>query len=97
MLERLVSHIRELVSDLVKEAINPLASYLRMLVKGVAVASISIGLFFLALVFAGGGLFFYLSEYHKLSSAALWTAGAYLFVFIVLFTISYVNIRKPRP
>lgn len=96
VINRLIEHIRELIADAVKEALSPLAPYLKMLATGTIYVIIAGSLMYLVLLFAGAGLFLVLSEYYKMAYAAFWTSGAYLALSVILMIVGYSKIRKPR-
>ena len=96
LLKRLMSHIRDLISDTIKEAVSPLAPYLKMLATGVIFLIIGGSFFYLVFLFAGAGLFLLLAEYHKLAYASFWTAGAYFVLSLILLLIGFARLRKPK-
>lgn len=79
-----------------KEAISPIAPYLRRLMTGVAIVLASLGAIWLGLIFLALSLFVQLLELPNYTMPAVWTGVIFIGVGLIGFGSGLLLIRKPR-
>ena len=84
------------VEEALKDAIAPVAPYLRQVSIGALTFLLSAGALSLSLLFFGGALFFSLADFDGLAVAAVWSAFFFLVLGGILTSIGWNLIRAPR-
>jgi hypothetical protein len=92
--------IRTMVADeleaIVKQALAPIAPYLRKLGLGLGVLMISITAFCLGLLFFSGAIFWGFSHMAALSLAAVWTGLIFVGIAIIFLIFALLLLHRPR-
>jgi uncharacterized membrane protein YphA (DoxX/SURF4 family) len=79
-----------------KEAISPVAPYLRRLMVGVVIMLSGIGAMWLGFIFLALSVFTQLLELPDFTMPALWTGLIFIGVGLILFGSGLLMIRRPR-
>lgn len=90
-----MDYVASQVESAIKEAVAPLAPYLRRLSFGFVLVFLAAVAWQLTLLFLGAALFLSLVHY-PYPEAALWTAGAFFLLGGVLAVFGMGTMRKPR-
>ncbi len=79
-----------------KEAISPVAPYLRRLMFGVALTLSGVVGIWLALIFFAASLFLGLTDMTNYVMPAVWTGLIFLGIGLICFGAGIITIRRPR-
>lgn len=90
------AYVSSEIEGVLKDALSPVAPYLRTLSIGSVLVIVSAVAFSLSLLFSGGALFFMISHFEDLAVAAVWSAVFFLVVGCAFVAAGFRLIRKPR-
>lgn len=88
--------IRQEVEAGLRAALRPLPHYLRLLLAGVGLVSLSLVAYLFALLFGSVGVFFTILEQSPYAEAAFWVGGGWLLLAALLTYFGSSRIREPR-